>query len=220
MRVIVSASVGREGWHWCVESQRAWADRLGAELVIHRETPGGVHPFHAKYDWMKVAYQEGATEVVWVDDDVVVRGDAGWPSFQKWGITVDLIATRRPRGRGATGAARLSRENDCRWFVGRDSYYSSGVMFTRDLPIPELERLSRWSRSLTPHFLPDQAALTIHSFDNPMVTTLDRTWNRLCWEDPRGCYPGLLNHYPGSTKSRIEREGSVWATIPEDSPWK
>lgn len=217
-RLIVTASIGRPWNPHGESSARHWAHRIGAEFYIRNEpyTIDGKerHPWFIKWDIMADAVEAiQPDEVVWLDDDIVVRVDADWPNYEEWAVFE--VAGGRDLGNCAqkNGALEASRITGIPWTCA-DGYYNSGLVFRRNPSASEFRELGLLARKIPPNLLPDQASLAVHLARNGKVRRLPLVWHVRGPTAPGGYLPGYINHFLGGKWENMNRLGALWAKVP------
>lgn len=218
-RLIVTASIGRSWNPHGEASARHWAQRVGAELYI-RNDPYVIdgetrHPWFIKWDILADAVEARAPEeVVWLDDDIVIRADADWPEYEAWAAFE--VAEGRDLGNCAqnNGALAASRLTDTPWRC-EDGYYNTGLVFRRNPSAAEFRELGALARRIPLDLIPDQAALAVHLARRPGVRRLPLIWHVRGPDAPDGYLPGYINHFLGGKWEKMNRLGPLWTKVPK-----
>lgn len=221
-KLIVTASIGRSWNPHGEASARHWAHRVGAEFYIRNEPyviDGQVcHPWYIKWDILADAVEERQPEeVVWLDDDIVIRADTGWPDYEEWAAFE--VADGRDLGDTdhKKGAKEASRINGVSW-DWPDGYFNSGLVFRRNPSAAEFRELGVLSRRIPLQNMPGQAALAAHLARRSGVRRLPMTWNVRGPSAPDGYLPGYINHFLGGKWDNMNRLGPLWTKVPKATP--
>lgn len=218
-RLIVTASIGRSWNPHGEASARHWARRVGAEFYI-RTAPYVIdgqtrHPWFVKWDIMADAVEaRQPDEVVWLDDDIVVRSDTGWPDYEEWAAFE--VAAGRDLGDCSqkNGALEASRLSGIPWNCG-DGYYNTGLVFRRNPSAAEFRGLGVLARRIPLGLIPDQAALAVHLARRTGVRRLPLVWHVRGPTAPDGYLPGYINHFLGGSWENMNRLGPLWTKVPK-----
>lgn len=217
-RLIVTASIGRSWNPHGEASARHWAHRVGAEFYIRNEPyiidKRTLHPWFIKWDILADAVEaRQPDEVVWLDDDIVIRADTGWPTYEKWAIFE--VAAGHDLGNCAqkNGALEASRISGIPWNCS-DGYYNTGLVFRRNPGAGEFRELGQLARRIPLNLIPDQAALAVHLARRTGVRRLPLIWHVRGPTPLNGYLPGYINHFLGGKWDNMNRLGPLWTKVP------
>lgn len=221
-RLIVTASIGRSWNPHGEASARHWAHRIGAEFYV-RNKPYVIdghtyHPWFIKWDILADAVEaRQPDEVVWLDDDIVIRADTGWPDYQEWAAFE--VAAGRDLGDciQKNGALEASKITGIPWTCD-EGYYNTGLVFRRTPKADEFRELGVLARRIPFNLRPDQAAFAVHLARRVGVRRLPLIWHVRGPSAPDGYLSGYINHFLGGKWDDMNRLGPLWIKVPKIAP--